>query len=1555
MDFNMRLTYLFVTLICTLFLFSCGGDESSNQNSIPFIDAGDDFSVLSASTAELIAQASDTDGTIDKVEWQQISGSSVELSTSDSLTASFTAPTVSADEILEFEVTVTDNEGATNSDSISVTLTNNILDTTPEILSVVAVDTTTAKLAWLEPETSLQNASYAIYAEMEGDFDYTTKQPKTTVSDVNEAEIEGLTVDQTYYFIVVRNIDNQAYPSPVMSLQISSQDVIMNSGVVLSLPEDTGLSQATVISADTYEFTSTSATDIPEVGDIIIGETTDSEGYLRKVTSVSDAAGKTTLVSEQASLDQLVSQIEISSSVLMKELSTTTSASTMSTRSASSANNQQSYSSSGNLLRSQQTNYIEKTTLPVAVRQRMLSNDNSTVKSSTRSLDDIDVEVNCVERNGVSLCGTTNVLIKESDQLNLTYTVKLSDDLEGQNYELILQPKKYNKSSSCKKGTVNSLDVTLNGNELKFKAVEGEIEGICNYSFVLRAKVDSTYFVDKKISVDVMEEGTDAGNKLQVSSSADFDMSMDVLFDYEPTFETNITFKGSKIKEAEVKASLDLSMMAYAQFEATASKSAEKNFSLFKRTFVQVYSAGPVPIYQRITLTLDATASASVDAEVTATAVAKAFSNITFGVRYCSEGKEIDPSTGLACTIGTYHPISSSDFEKEISISVDGSVDATAELRLIPTLEVSFYEVATGTFSMQPWLDINFGAEASADLQLLTQEDDDVYQYQLTALNSNLGLDLYAGLNLDFLVAEFDPVEYDKKWTGTYALYSLPQLSIEYSANDTVSESRNGVDGQLFTVTGIVTDAGENNSFDDDSVEFDVVPRDGIELDELITVATGEKYQQSFWLPDESDALETVNSLDVYFSGWGKLGALARRYVKATINISDDSDEDGLQDVWEIKFFDSIELYSGSDDPDEDGLTNSEEFTLGSYPQTWDSDQDCMPDGWEADNNLDPLVNDGQQDPDSDGLTNHQEFLGENSFTINASSYCSNPKITYTELPNQEGSNWLNGKDADINASDPQKLDSDDDGLSDGWEKQYSFNFTSALNENNSEGDADSDGISNLIEYQIDSNPKSVDTDNDHMPDSWEYANAFDLSNESDAGEDNDRDGLLNIEEYIDESDPNQIDLGVTYQFVDELTALQLEWPSFVNSLNTNYTVKALHISRSPKFESTQSGYDATYDHVVVNASDSLISYLDEQVPDSETYSYQLAVQFSDDVIITADSIEVEAVTKPILSIDAPSQASFAQAVTVSLVWSVGDDDSSITDYSITEQNDWVFEEQSIALANGGSITFTTPVKDEATALNFDVSVSNSEGLTTTGSFTINLVEQVTSTATNKLNDTGITTCSDDDTKGLDCPVAGYEGQDAEYGRDAQDAAGTLTKIGAGSGGFDFTKLDASGNALAASASEWSCVQDNVTGLVWEVKTDDRGLRDGDWNYTWYNSTGVNDGGAPGTPNGGFCFDTENCDTEKYVAAVNSQGLCGASDWRLPSREALRSILDYGSIYPTIDTDYFPNTRPSGYWSSSPSAKSNDYAWYVNFYYGYDNCYYGKSYSFSVRLVRGGL
>lgn len=220
--------------------------------------------------------------------------------------------------------------------------------------------------------------------------------------------------------------------------------------------------------------------------------------------------------------------------------------------------------------------------------------------------------------------------------------------------------------------------------------------------------------------------------------------------------------------------------------------------------------------------------------------------------------------------------------------------------------------------------------------------------------------------------------------------------------------------------------------------------------------------------------------------------------------------------------------------------------------------------------------------------------------------------------------------------------------------------------------------------------------------------------------------------------------------------------------------------------------------------------------------------------------------------------------------------------------------------------------------------------------------------AAGKLNDTGMTACSNETTNGLRCPVTGYPGQDAQSGRDA-----TSNNRSDGHAGFSFTKISSTGATLSSSANNWNCVKDNVTGLLWEVKTDDNGLHDKDWTYTWYEPDNTKNGGNPGVQNGGSCGNTSVCDTKAYVQAINTARWCGASDWRLPTPAELHSLVNYNLTDFVIDSTYFPNTQSSLYWTSA-TAVGGISAWYVSSYSGRLGRYTKNTNFPSVRLVRGG-
>lgn len=209
------------------------------------------------------------------------------------------------------------------------------------------------------------------------------------------------------------------------------------------------------------------------------------------------------------------------------------------------------------------------------------------------------------------------------------------------------------------------------------------------------------------------------------------------------------------------------------------------------------------------------------------------------------------------------------------------------------------------------------------------------------------------------------------------------------------------------------------------------------------------------------------------------------------------------------------------------------------------------------------------------------------------------------------------------------------------------------------------------------------------------------------------------------------------------------------------------------------------------------------------------------------------------------------------------------------------------------------------------------------------------------------------------------------------------------------------------------CILDTKTNLMWEVKTRDKSLHDKNWTYSWYEPDTTKNGGYAGTQNRGYCK-MSRCDTYSYVNAVNINGWCGSTKWRLPTNDELKDLVycsngystisgtadlsvnacvvkqlttKYSSVdsnsniyhaliaqlqdecyrfnpkkggyycktpsnhmIPTIDA-IFSDTLKDWYWSSSvPTNMGNMYAWAMTFDHAFDYPY-GRANSAHIRLV----
>ncbi|MFL5358742.1 PKD domain-containing protein [Archangium sp.] len=96
-------------------------------NEPPTVDAGANQSVLSGTPVTLVGSATDPDGTVVAFLWTQMAGPPVTLLDASTATARFTAPAVSANTVLTFQLTATDDQGASASDPVSITVVPNQL------------------------------------------------------------------------------------------------------------------------------------------------------------------------------------------------------------------------------------------------------------------------------------------------------------------------------------------------------------------------------------------------------------------------------------------------------------------------------------------------------------------------------------------------------------------------------------------------------------------------------------------------------------------------------------------------------------------------------------------------------------------------------------------------------------------------------------------------------------------------------------------------------------------------------------------------------------------------------------------------------------------------------------------------------------------------------------------------------------------------------------------------------------------------------------------------------------------------------------------------------------------------------------------------------------------------------------------------------------------------------------------------------------------------------------------------------------------------------------
>lgn len=167
-------------------------------NEPPVVEVGDDLTVEQNVEVTLDAMATDSDGTVANIEWSQVNGNSINITNASNGQATFISPyLVDAEvaETYEFEVIVTDDDGATTTDVVTVTVN-------PETQA-----TGVASLSWSPPT---ENTDSSTLEDLAGFKIYYGESPENleqsiSIEDPNVLDyvFENLNSNTTYYFGVV--------------------------------------------------------------------------------------------------------------------------------------------------------------------------------------------------------------------------------------------------------------------------------------------------------------------------------------------------------------------------------------------------------------------------------------------------------------------------------------------------------------------------------------------------------------------------------------------------------------------------------------------------------------------------------------------------------------------------------------------------------------------------------------------------------------------------------------------------------------------------------------------------------------------------------------------------------------------------------------------------------------------------------------------------------------------------------------------------------------------------------------------------------------------------------------------------------------------------------------------------------------------------------------------------------------------------------------------------------------------------------------------------------
>lgn len=838
---------------------------------------------------------------------------------------------------------------------------SNLAPTNVKLLEVSSMAVGQLSASWLQASddaTAATNLIYELHASTQAGFTPAAATQVFSGRGVSSANLtSGLVSGAKYYLkLIVKDELGASSSSDALEATIASINATLQPAAnVFDLSAQPNI----VVSANQVVLRSGIAA--PALGAILVSDqANDGKGFLRKVTSVSTAGGLTTMQTAPASLNEVYSDLKISSSFRLdavpQEITRTLAQSGLQklSRANKPSETYLDWAQSGFSYSMVSAENAKGLNQPSAVQSDGFRATSETSKSGSygKIAGESRIEINSGKQGAINLSldiiknNNKNVAICKvvvgavtggghDGQLSLV-------QVSGQALSSVANPAG-NRIVSARQPVSISASAGADAAEpyrVKVKAYFDDAVDNCSGDDAFAVWTETVDF-ELEIIVTNNNFPSQEQTNAEFSGSGSFNVRNAIVTTFAPEMQFDREIAAGKLQSAKmiVKANPVIEQTLTIQAAGVGAMDATRSV-IAPRKFRKVYvTPAGIPIVISGEFKVDMRIQGNASGALSATEkLTIGYDEVSFGLEYRN---------------GAFVPIQSAKPVYKLRIAGNGRAEADLTITLLPSLELTAYEVLTGQAVLGPYLKAAAGIEGLVSLdaqvdfeaeKLRTAVDGD---YRLTQTRLAAGANAY--LYADLSVFDYELLKYPSSATkGEIDTYQTVALIAETTLMDlpalaaTAAELPGNGNAEIYpgdtraikilgTATNVVNPLYASfpqllpSSFINWQAWTDAKIVDQISIDKSTYAVLPDPQGRDgvFWVRFKQPGDYTVR-----VGGYSDWGPWARQYTEVSISAGD-ANGNTIPDWWEQRYGLNG---TGAEDTDGDGKTNLQEWQQGCSP-----------------------------------------------------------------------------------------------------------------------------------------------------------------------------------------------------------------------------------------------------------------------------------------------------------------------------------------------------------------------------------------------------------------------------------------------------------------------------------------------------------------------------------------------------------------------------------------------------------------------------------------------